>query len=329
MDPVEVSETFPRAVDLMGPQIDSEIHPTVKYIVWQWENAPTTNKKHCQGYVELKKALSIAGLKELFGCPRMHLEPRKGTRDQARTYCMKSQSRSEEGSGPTEYGTFPTKGSGNRTDLVKAKQLILGKRTWNAVLMDEELTSVIARSRGWAREIFQARPQRPDPVDIVLRPWQKELLAKLAEPPQRRVVFWIWSTKSGTGKTTFYDYCCTKYDILSGSDYVNTVFLYDDQPIIWFDVTRAQSGEFIPYHAIEKFSNCALCASTKYVPTQKLVKCHVVVTANIPPDETKIPARTTHTCWNIDPDVGLPTVMSDVEISDHPERLNFNDDMIL
>jgi len=265
-------------------------HPDFRYCVFQAEQCPETQRIHYQGYIEFNKALNFGTVKGLFGDPAIHLEARRGTREQARAYCMKPESRYAE---PEEYGQWngPNQNQGRRTDLVEAKAKIQAHNSWSDVMNDEELVNVVARHGRWAREVFDARALNIEEPDIELRDWQEEVLELLEEEPVKRRVIWIWSDESGTGKTTFYDLCSARYTVLPGSDFVNTLYAYDGQRIIWFDLTRSQGNDFSPYHAIEKFSNKTVHLSTKYSACRKLVSCHVVVTANHPPDNTKLPNR--------------------------------------
>lgn len=85
----------------------------VRYVVWQVEKAPTTDKKHVQGYVEFPKPKKITGIKTLFNDNTMHIEKRMGTRDQARAYCMKKDTQQD---GPFEFGEWGAGGQGARND---------------------------------------------------------------------------------------------------------------------------------------------------------------------------------------------------------------------
>jgi len=69
---------------------------------------------HLQGYACLKNRMRFNALKKQLG-DRIHFEPRKGTHDQARTYCMKDGDYNEVGEAPRQ---------GKRTDLENACQLI-------------------------------------------------------------------------------------------------------------------------------------------------------------------------------------------------------------
>lgn len=63
-------------------------YPSVKYIGYGVEQAPTTGRTHFQGYIEFDKPTSVEKAKEILGDPGAHLEARKGTAAEARAYCM-------------------------------------------------------------------------------------------------------------------------------------------------------------------------------------------------------------------------------------------------
>jgi len=262
--------------------------PRFRYCVYQAEKCPETQRVHLQGYIEFNSAVSFGPLKTMFGDPSIHLEARRGSRAEARAYCMKNESRYAD---PIEFGTWTGPEERARQDLNEARERIQAKRSWNDVLNDPELCNIVARYPRWAREVFDARNIDVPPPDIILRDWQTQVLDMLDEEPVKRRVIWIWSEESGTGKTTFFDFCSSRFNILPATDFTNTLYAYDGQRVIWFDLTRAQSADYSPYHAIEKFSNCTFHLSTKYTSTRKYVNAHVVVTANRPPDHVNLPQR--------------------------------------
>lgn len=100
-----------------------EMSEKVRYCVYQKEKCPSTDKCHFQGYIELAKPMRIAGVRKLLNC-NAHLETKKGTREQARDYCMKEESRVE---GPWEFGEWST-GQGARTDLKNVTKMIMEGR---------------------------------------------------------------------------------------------------------------------------------------------------------------------------------------------------------
>lgn len=87
-------------------------HPAIRYMIYGKEKCPKTGKKHYQGYLELHKPARLSALKKIFEDETVHFESRKGTRDQAREYCMK------EGR-YVEFGDWAAGGSGARNDLKK------------------------------------------------------------------------------------------------------------------------------------------------------------------------------------------------------------------
>jgi len=85
----------------------------MRYAVGQLE-AGQSGHKHIQGYIEFDSPRSVGYLKEQCGCRDLHVEHRRGTRDQARAYCQKEESRL---AGPVECGTWTAGGQGRRSDL--------------------------------------------------------------------------------------------------------------------------------------------------------------------------------------------------------------------
>lgn len=73
------------------------------YLVYQVEVAPDTGNLHVQGYVEFKRSVRLGSAKKILGDNTTHFEPRQGSRDQARAYCMKEESRLH---GPYEFGEW-------------------------------------------------------------------------------------------------------------------------------------------------------------------------------------------------------------------------------
>lgn len=103
----------------------------VRYCIFQLE-AGENETPHWQGYIELKRSQRLSWLKNNISATA-HFERRAGTRDEARDYCRKEDTRQ---SGPWEYGTWKAGGQGRRTDITAFKDAILnGKRKRD--LLDE------------------------------------------------------------------------------------------------------------------------------------------------------------------------------------------------
>lgn len=91
-----------------------------RYLVYQRERCPDTGKEHWQGYVEFYKTMRIKGAQEALKIPKAHMEKRRGTRDEARTYCMKEDTRMW---GPYEHGVW-IEGQGSRSDIMACVNII-------------------------------------------------------------------------------------------------------------------------------------------------------------------------------------------------------------
>lgn len=111
-------------------------HEALRYLTYQLE-LTKTGKLHIQGYVESYERVSMKRLKELLGSTSLHIEPRQGTRKEARDYCHKDDSPwfrinypqwsthggRVEGTDVVELGTWDTK-QGNRSDLDRVYDMI-------------------------------------------------------------------------------------------------------------------------------------------------------------------------------------------------------------
>jgi len=88
---------------------DPEIWPRHVYSIWQLERGES-GTLHWQVYVEFSSQFTLAQLKKLPGLERAHIEPRRGSADQARAYCTPEKGGAVrdptvEGEAPLEFGT--------------------------------------------------------------------------------------------------------------------------------------------------------------------------------------------------------------------------------
>lgn len=94
---------------------DQPSHTDIRYIVYQLEKG---SHEHIQGFIQFKTSKRPLAVKEILG-NNAHVEIMRGTADEARSYCMKPETRLTE---PVEYGIF-AQGQGSRTDLLQ----VIGK----------------------------------------------------------------------------------------------------------------------------------------------------------------------------------------------------------
>lgn len=84
-----------------------------EYGAFQLEAAPGTGTLHFQGMVMFSNKIRLRVLKEIDAS--IHWEVMRGRPQQAREYAMKEDSRAAP---PAEFGVFPEKGQGRRSDLL-------------------------------------------------------------------------------------------------------------------------------------------------------------------------------------------------------------------
>lgn len=112
-----------------------------RYCIFQME-VGENGTPHAQGYIELTKPCRLTAMKNMI--PGAHFEPRRGTREQARDYCRKEDTRLE---GPFEYGNWSAGGAGKRNDLAEVKRKIDDGATWEEVA-DEHFQTYLRYERG-------------------------------------------------------------------------------------------------------------------------------------------------------------------------------------
>ena len=93
-----------------------------RYMIFGYETAPTTGTPHLQGYIEAESPVRMSSLKKWPGFSRARFDKRRGSREQAREYCMK-------GEEWDEYGDWSAGGQGARTDLQEIMAAVKAKPT--------------------------------------------------------------------------------------------------------------------------------------------------------------------------------------------------------
>lgn len=182
-------------------------HELVKACVWQKERG-ADGTEHFQGYIELEQRLRMANVKSKISyLLRSHLELRRGSRQQARDYCVKEDTRIE---GPWAFGDICLTGElhtnqGHRSDLDEMASLIrLGTKVED---MPEEFDRQLIRySKGLK--------------------YLETIVSKKSVPTWRQVtVIALWGP-TGTGKTR-------KAIELAGDDYF--MLCKSNNKQLWFD----------------------------------------------------------------------------------------------
>lgn len=110
----------------------------VVYGVYQ-EEVGTNGTHHLQGYVAFSKRMLLTGVKKLNG--HIHWEIRRGTHQQAKDYCKKTETRV---SPPVEWGDDSGIGAGKRNDLLSLKRALDEGKSELEICDDDDLFGVWA-----------------------------------------------------------------------------------------------------------------------------------------------------------------------------------------
>lgn len=145
---------------MLDVEFEAWIGNGLRYAIYQLE-VGENGTEHFQGYLELDRAQRLSYLQQRL--PGAHFEPRRGTREQARDYCKKSEGQLD---GPWEFGDFAAGGQGARSDIAGFKAAIdsgctdkelwdshptLFLRNYRAIPM---LRSLLQPERSWKTEVW-------------------------------------------------------------------------------------------------------------------------------------------------------------------------------
>lgn len=135
----------------------------LRYAIMQRERG-AAGTEHYQGYCEFTAPLRFARVQTLiFGA---HIEPRRGTRDQARDYCRKEESRV---AGPWEFGEFGEERPGARTDLVALRESVKSGEVKDRRDLMERYPGEFARYPKFCSALFDVYlPARDIPPEVHL-----------------------------------------------------------------------------------------------------------------------------------------------------------------
>lgn len=244
-----------------------------RYVSWQLEKGDS-GTIHIQGYIELTKSVRFTHLTKAW--PGAHVEARLGTRDQARDYTRKDDSRQ---AGPWERGTWDHGGQGHRSDLDAAVEAL--KEGGMKRVAQECPTAYVKFSRG-LRELERELEEPPRDEGFVPKPWQQYLLDHLSQAPDDREIIWVTDTRGNTGKSRLARHLIMEHGAVQLSGRImDMAFLYKREPIVIFDVTRAAADHTDHLYTMAESLKNGIIVSTKYEVCQKIFRPpHVVFFAN-------------------------------------------------
>lgn len=134
----------------------------VRYAIYGKEICPSSGKTHWQSYLEFNKPMRMAAVKKMYDDKTIHLEERRGTRDQARTYCMKDNMFEE-------FGQWIS-GQGHRSDLDNFVEKLKGGTKLSELMLEEPRLYCQYRNglKDIAAEIFKAEIPAFREVEVIL-----------------------------------------------------------------------------------------------------------------------------------------------------------------
>jgi len=236
---------------------------------------------HIQGYLSFPSLKRLNQLKKLVS-DRAHFEVAKGTPQQNRDYCSKSET-AVPGT-LEEFGSLPAP-KGSRSDLDDFKEAVRNGLKRSVAL--EEHSEVMAKYPRFAREYMDLHKSLVPVPDHDLRPWQTHLEELLTAPPNDREIIFVVDKKGNQGKTWFAKRFCqrtpTAQYMEPGKKADMAYLISEETTHLFVNVTR-QQVEHLQYSFLEAVKD-GLVFSPKYESGMKYLKpMHVIVLMNQEPD---------------------------------------------
>jgi hypothetical protein len=257
--------------------------PTVSYLVYGYETGES-GTPHLQGYVIFPRVKRLSEAKGLLS-GRAHLEPKRGTPEQAAAYCKKD-------GVFKEFGECPKSSGGGAGPFASFIEWVMSRNDGKgSVPSDREIAqafpALFVRYSKKLREL--ATHHVPHPIleaGSDLRPWQEALKNVLLQPPpdDRSILFYV-DDEGGKGKSWFQRYMLTNYpemtQVLSAGKRDDIAHAIDESKSIFlFNIPR-KAMEYFNYNIIEQLKD-KMIFSPKYDSSTKILSTvpHVVVFSN-------------------------------------------------
>lgn len=258
----------------------------IRYMIYQKEKCPKTGKEHYQGYAEFFNKITIPTFKRFINDNTAHCEIRKGTREQAKAYCMKSESQIES---PKEFGDWNAGGQGARTDLLTVvKAIEEGKTNYELIKEFPEFIRTNFRCINFLRESIEEYNMGEaikKEFDEFRMNENQEIWKKHLEEQNQRQITWVYDKEGNKGKTYYSRYLVSqgwqRFENAKCSDIAHALNIHSKGFI--FDFSRSQEN-YINYGVIESIKN-GMIFSPKYNSCSKLFKIpKIIIFSNFKPD---------------------------------------------
>nr|WPR18716.1 MAG: replication polyprotein [Chemarfal virus 263] len=259
--------------------------PTVTFLCWQHEIAPTTLTPHLQGFClfptnQRFNAVQVA----LPGC---HLSIARGTSQQAAAYCKKRSDPPTE-TDYVEFGSLPNvPGATNRYEVFRDWILAHPSRP-TPMEVSVAFPSIYLTSGRCMEYVNLIYPVVAHPLRSVFRPYQQHIFDILQVEPDSRKIHFVVDPVGNSGKSWFCRQMFMSFpdsvQILSSGKRDDVAYIIDVRKSIFlFDVPRL-GLEYFQYSILEQLKN-GIIQSNKYQGCVKILEhlsatCHIVVFSN-------------------------------------------------
>lgn len=241
---------------------------------------------HIQGFLHMDGKPKDCGLKwwrEKFGeLSRAHIENARGSDGDNDKYCSKD--------GDCFRVGVPLETCGKWEQIADA-----ASRGLDAIREQD--------AEFYCKSFFQARAmvdyeltrKKPEPLEVELRDWQQQAVAKLTNQSTRQITF-VVDEVGGKGKTLLASYLSRNLNAFrcGGGKHADLAYMWTKREptteMVAIDLTRTLDPQYYPYHFMEDLKN-GFMTSTKYTSTSfEFPPQKVIVFTNQMPDKTKLSA---------------------------------------
>lgn len=265
------------------PEYDDEL---VRYLTFQGEICPTTNRKHWQGYVEFYKPCSIRRCQITLNIGNSHCDKRRGTREEARKYCQDRTKLTFDKI--YEFGDFSAGGQGTRNDLKSLiNKIEAGATDYELIKESPETVNKYMKFIKHTRHVLNEHKSeiymKDNFSEVKLNDMQNEVIKHLDNQNDRQIT-WVFDSVGNTGKTFLAKHLIAKRGAIrfTNGRTQDISYAYKNNPIVVFDFARS-CEERINYQIIEDLKN-GMLFSSKYESSCKIfAPPKIVIMANFQP----------------------------------------------
>lgn len=280
----------------------------VRYVVGQLE-VGSSGYKHWQIYVECHAPQQSAKVLKWLSptnADKINIDKRKGSRSDARYYCMKdAEGKYDEsfnwpghegrpkGTKFHEFGHWKPDKNSRKVAISKLNEVIDNATSFQDVINNDDISGTLKGSMNYARARFHAKPL-PVQEEVQLRAWQIALMNEVVGTPDPRKIIWYVDEEGGKGKTFMSRFLVSNHQaVVLGGKEKDMFYAYKNEPIVIFDLSRGkvnrETGQVhtydFSYEGMESIKD-GLYFNSKYEAGMRYRAhdCHIIVFSNGYPD---------------------------------------------